>query len=283
MTWVKIDDSFPNHPKIVGLTDKAFRIHISGLCYCGTYLTDGFIPMTIAAQLCNNDFKHIAELCEAGLWKEAMTENGFRIHDYLAHQTSKTQVEEKRQTVRERQKRYRERHKTTEAEPAQSEGGDDGWSNALVTPSEYRIQNTDNRIQSTEYINTEEEEMQNLPAPRNKSAKLAVEIIGNKLALARADGINAWNLSKLVEEEWDKLHAADDIGGCIALTAWYVSELQTRQLSSAEIGRIGQMTKRFGRIALLAIDEAASKDLTDLVSYAFRVAQNMYASKAAAQ
>ena len=281
MTWVKIDDSFPNHPKIVGLSDKAFRIHISGLCYCGTYLTDGFIPMTIAAQLCNNDFNYIAELCEAGLWKEAMTENGFRIHDYLAHQTSKTQVEEKRQTVRERQKRYRERHKTTEAEPAESEGGDDGWSNALVTPSEYRIQNTDNRIQSTEYINTEEEEMQNLPAPRNKSAKLAVEIIGNKLALARADGINAWNLSKLVEEEWDKLHAADDIGGCIALTAWYVSELQTRQLSSAEIGRIGQMTKRFGRIALLAIDEAASKDLTDLVSYAFRVAQNMYASKAA--
>lgn len=281
MTWVKIDDSFPNHPKIVGLSDKAFRIHISGLCYCGTYLTDGFIPMTIATQLCGNDFNYIAELCEAGLWKEAMSENGFRIHDYLAHQTSKTQVEEKRQTVRERQKRYRERHKVTEAEPAESEGGDDGWGNALVTPTEYRKQNTDNRIQKTENINTEEEE--NLPTPRNKSAKLAVEVISNKLAIARADGINAWNLSKLVEEEWDKLNAADDLGGCIALTAWYVSELQTRQLSSAEIGRIGQMTKRFGRIALLAIDEAASKDLTDLVSYAFRVAQNMYASKAGAQ
>jgi len=281
MTWVKIDDSFPNHPKIVGLTDKAFRIHISGLCYCGTYLTDGFVPMTIAARLANEDMAHIVELTKAGLWREAPQDNGFYIHDYLAHQTSKTQVEEKRQTVRERQKRYRERHKVTEAEPAESEGGDDGWGNALVTPSEYRIQNTDNRIQKTEYINTEEEE--NLPTPRNKSAKLAVEIIGNKLALARADGINAWNLSKLVEEEWDKLNAADDLGGCIALTAWYVSELQSRQLSSAEIGRIGQMTKRFGRIALLAIDEAASKDLTDLVSYAFRVAQNMYASKAAAQ
>jgi hypothetical protein len=281
MTWVKIDDSFPNHPKIVGLTDKAFRIHISGLCYCGTYLTDGFVPMTIAARFANEDMQYIVELTKAGLWRESPQDNGFYIHDYLAHQTSKTQVEEKRQTVRERQKRYRERHKTTEAEPAQSEGGDDGWGNALVTPSEYRIQNTDNRIQNTEYINTEEEE--NLPTPRNKSAKLAVEIIGNKLAIARADGINAWNLSKLVEEEWDKLNAADDLGGCIALTAWYVSELQSRQLSSAEIGRIGQMTKRFGRIALLAIDEAASKDLTDLVSYAFRVAQNMYASKAAAQ
>jgi hypothetical protein len=281
MTWVKIDDSFPNHPKIVGLSDKAFRIHISGLCYCGTYLTDGFVPMTIAARFANEDMQYIVELTKAGLWREAPQDNGFHIHDYLAHQTSKTQVEEKRQTVRERQKRYRERHKVTETEPAESEGGDDGWGNALVSPTEYRIQNTDNRIQKTEYINTEEEE--NLPTPRNKSAKLAVEVIGNKLAIARADGINAWNLSKLVEEEWDKLHASDDIGGCIALTAWYVSELQSRQLSSAEIGRIGQMTKRFGRIALLAIDEAASKDLTDLVSYAFRVAQNMYASKAGAQ
>jgi hypothetical protein len=41
------------------------------------------------------------------------------------------------------------------------------------------------------------------------------------------------------------------------------------------------MTKRFGRIALLAIDEAASKDLDDLVSYAFRVAQRMYADRKA--
>jgi hypothetical protein len=65
------------------------------------------------------------------------------------------------------------------------------------------------------------------------------------------------------------------------LTAWYVSELQSRKLTSAEISRIGQMTKRFGRIALLAIDEAASKDLDDLVSYAFRVAQRMYAERKA--
>jgi hypothetical protein len=41
------------------------------------------------------------------------------------------------------------------------------------------------------------------------------------------------------------------------------------------------MTKRFGRISLLAIDVAASKDLDDLCTYAFRVAQKMYAEKSA--
>lgn len=278
MTWVKIDDTFPNHPKIIGLSDKAFRIHISGLCYSGTYLTDGFVPMTIAARLAEEDMSFIAELSQADLWRATSTNNGFQIHDYLAHQTSKVQVEEKRQTVRERQKRYRERQKEADMDKSQSKGGGDDWDNALVTPSEYRIQNTEDRTQNTE--DRKQKIEQNLPTLGNKSARLAVKIIADKLAVARADGINAWNLSKLIEDEWDKLHNENDIGGCIALTVWYVSELQSRELSSAEIGRIGQMTKRFGRIALLAIDEAASKDLTDLVSYAFRVAQNMYASKA---
>jgi hypothetical protein len=55
-----------------------------------------------------------------------------------------------------------------------------------------------------------------------------------------------------------------------------VSELQSRKLESGEIARIAQLTKRFGRLALLAIDKAASKNLDDLVSYSMVVAQDMY-------
>lgn len=262
MTWIKIDDSFPDHPKIIGLSNEAFRVHIHGLCYCGRFLTDGFIPSAALSKI--GSLEAISELVEAGLWADEGTAGGYLIYGYLDHQTSKKQVEEKRDSMRERQKRYRERNKDS-----------NGVTNELVTEPKYRIQNTEVRIQNTD-ITTKE-----LPVPRVKSARESVMKISNKLADARANGINAWNLSKLVEEEWDLLHNANDIGGCIALTAWYVSELQTRELSSAEIGRIGQMTKRFGRIALLAIDEAASKDLTDLVSYAYRVAQNMYTERKA--
>lgn len=267
MAWIKIDDSFPDHPKIISLSDLAFRLHIHALCYCGKFLTDGFISYQwVNMRLRDNEAieKPSDELEEMGLW--IREEKGWQIHDYLTHQTSKEQVEVKRASLRERQKRYRDKHAVPDsnAEPV-----DDDWDNALITEPEYRIQNT-------EYIKQNTEEKQLLPTPRVASAKQAVENISNKLTEARASGINAWNLSRLVEDEWDKLHNNNDIGGCIALTAWYVAELQTRQLSSVEIGRIGQMTKRFGRIALLAIDEAASKDLTDLVSYAYRVAQNMY-------
>jgi hypothetical protein len=277
MTWIKIDDSFPNHPKVIGLSDKAFRIHITGLCYCGTYLTDGFIPMTAVAKWADENMEVIVSLVVAGLWREDVSNNGFRIHDYLAHQTSKQQVEDKRGALRERQKRYRDKSKSDNTNESAYDW-DNAVTNAEVTSTEYRIQNTE--YINTEDINTELSTSYGAKSPRVKSAKDAVTRISDKLADARANGINAWNLSRLVEDEWDVLHNANDIGGCIALTAWYVSELQSRQLTQTEIARIGQMTKRFGRIALLAIDEAASKDLTDLVSYAFRIAQNLYKEKA---
>jgi hypothetical protein len=58
---------------------------------------------------------------------------------------SKEQVNEKRKSLRERQKRYRERHANTE-----NGSIDDGWDNALITEPEYRIQNTEYIKQNTE-------------------------------------------------------------------------------------------------------------------------------------
>ena len=269
MTWVKIDDSFPNHPKVIGLSDKAFRVHISGLCYCGTYLTDGFIPMTVAGKLADENMTVIIELTDAGLWIERLVMNGFEIHDYLAHQSSKTQVKAHKEANKARAERYREKKAGVSRD-------DNGISHALIMSPDT---DTDTDTDTEQKINTSYGEVA-VPLPRVKSAQAAVQRVSDKLGTARANGINAWNLSKLIEEEWDILHNSNDIGGCIALTAWYVSELQSRKLTTAEIGRIGQMTKRFGRIALLAIDEAASKDLTDLVSYAFRIAQNKYKESA---
>ena len=155
-----------------------------------------------------------------------------------------------------------------------------------ASPSQYRKEMASKEYSGqSDYEDGQEEEEEpttttrGMVIPRNLGARTAVISISDKLGEARAKGINAWNLSKLVEEEWDKLHDQNDITGCIALTTWYVAELQSRKLTRSEYGRIGQMTKRFGRISLLAIDVAASKDLDDLCTYAFRVAQKMYAEK----
>ena len=87
MTWVRLDDQFGEHPKIVGLSDRAFRAHVTGLLYCGRYLTDGRLPRGVLPPA-----RALAELVAAGLW----TANGtgeYSIHDYLEYQPTREQVE----------------------------------------------------------------------------------------------------------------------------------------------------------------------------------------------
>ena len=266
MGWVRIDDNFADHPKVIGLSDSAFRLFITGLCYANRQLTDGVIPYQMVSNWVGDDpFKPSDELEDQNLWERV--DKGFTIRSYTEYQPTREKVHSKRDQSRERLKRFRDKEK----------------GNAIETPPPTQPNptqpNKDIEIEDKNYL--EPDSYQIAQIPRVNTAKQAVLRISDKLGHARMNGINSWNLSKLVEEEWDSLHNNNDIGGCIALTAWYVSELQSRKLESAEIARIGQMTKRFGRIALLAVDEAASKNLNDLASYAFRVAQRMYDEKKA--
>jgi hypothetical protein len=277
MGWVRLDDNFADHPKIIGISDSAFRLYVASLCYANRQLTDGFIPAPAYGVLSRND--DAPELCAAGLWR-AVT-GGFQIRSYEEYQPTRNEIENKRNAARDRLSKYRETQKKRVSGAFQYDDG-----NAEETPPPTQPNPTQPNSLDI-YISKEVEGYEShdaIPLPRVKTARDAVARISNKLAEGKVAGVNAWNLSRLVEEEWDAIHNANDpvdVGGLTALTVWYVSELQSRKLTSAEIGRIGQMTKRFGRIALMAIDEAASKDLDDLVSYAFRIAQRMYADRKA--
>ena len=125
MTWIKIDDTLPNNPKILPLSDGAFRLYIEGLCYANQYLTDGFLADPVLIRLDPNNNRR--ELVDACLWIECL--DGMQINDYTEHQTAKSEVEKKREQNKERSSRYRSR-----------------VSNAEVTHPEYRIQNTDTEV-----------------------------------------------------------------------------------------------------------------------------------------
>jgi hypothetical protein len=277
--WVRLDDNFADHPKVIGLSDTAFRLFITGLCYSNRQLTDGHIPYQIVnAWVGDNPEKPSDELEDQNLWER--TAKGFQIRSYDEYQPTREKVEGKRAEARERLAKYRETQKKRVSDAFPDDFGNEFETPTPTQPNPTQPNSLDISIDISKEVEPYESDTP-IPLPRVKSAKDSVIRISSKLADARSQGINAWNLSRLVEDEWDTLHINNDIGGCIALTAWYVAELQSRKLTSAEISRIGQMTKRFGRIALLAIDEAAAKDLTDLVSYAFRIAQRMYADRKA--
>lgn len=109
MPWVRVDDNFPDHPKVDGLSDLAFRLHVAALCYCNRLLTDGDIPKGKEKRLTpkTNVSSAVDELLEAGLWHDEG--DRWRIHDYLDFQPDKAKVTAEREATAERQRRYRER------------------------------------------------------------------------------------------------------------------------------------------------------------------------------
>lgn len=96
MAWVRLEDNFDEHPKVVDLTDAGFRAFVAGLCYCSRNLTDGYIPAAKVNQLVTRP-RVEKELLEVGLWVRC--DGGVKVHGYLDYQPAKTEVEAKRERI----------------------------------------------------------------------------------------------------------------------------------------------------------------------------------------
>jgi hypothetical protein len=138
MAWVKLDDTFADHPKVDALLEQdelrglaAIGLYALALSRCGQQLTDGHISTRALRRLAP---EHATELAEAlgthGLLDGA--DGGYQVHDYLDHQPSRAEVLERRRrdaerkaearaagTVQAASKRTSER--TTPDVPAESE------------------------------------------------------------------------------------------------------------------------------------------------------------------
>lgn len=93
MNWVKLDDQFFAHPKVVDLSKDAKLLYLSGLCYAGAQLTDGLITrgaLRLIGAMVEVPAEAAAELVAVGLWDAY--EDGYKVHDYLEWQTSREQV-----------------------------------------------------------------------------------------------------------------------------------------------------------------------------------------------
>lgn len=99
MPWANLDDQFPKHPKVLRLSDGAFRLHISGICYAAQYLTDGLIDADVVPLLMPRfQRRYVTELVERTLWIQRG--DVYEIHDYLEWNRSKDQVEAERERKR---------------------------------------------------------------------------------------------------------------------------------------------------------------------------------------
>jgi hypothetical protein len=106
--WIKLDDHFADHPKIVEVGTIGLAVQIRALCYCARYLTDGFLTESVGSLLTNPpDLPHqdllsdpdprplVEKMMASGLWDKV--KKGYMVHDYLKYNPSRKQVLESRE------------------------------------------------------------------------------------------------------------------------------------------------------------------------------------------
>src|SRR5687768_15366153 len=86
VTWIKLDQGFPEHPKLIEAGPVAAWLHVRALGYCNRNLTDGAISYAIARELAPGKAGQslVRKLVAAGLWE--ITRTGYAIHDFLEYQ-----------------------------------------------------------------------------------------------------------------------------------------------------------------------------------------------------
>lgn len=108
MTWARFEDRFPWHRKVRGLSDAAFRLHVSAVCWCNEHLTNGHVPaedLPLASDV-RRPTQAVAELVRRGLWDT--TDDGWCIHDFLSYNESKATITARREADAERKRRGRD-------------------------------------------------------------------------------------------------------------------------------------------------------------------------------
>ncbi len=97
-TYIRLHDGMPDHPKIDGLSDKAFRLLVETWCWCSRHLTDGRVPAVTWRK--RGTPRARRELEAAGLAVRA-PDGAILMHDYLQHQRSADEVAQLREKRRQ--------------------------------------------------------------------------------------------------------------------------------------------------------------------------------------
>lgn len=227
MPWVKLDDRFPSHRKIALLSDRAFRLHVSAMCWCAENLTDGRISERELALVTRiRGVKATAkQLEEAGLWDR--TEDGWEIHDYLDYNPSREQVLAERKRNAERQERFRRRKNGKPTPPdngpsnASSNGvTQDGEMHDGDTTATRRKHDGDTTATRTSAVQNEEPQVNDFCHGVTNDAPTRPD--PNPISMADVGGEGARSVVRTVERSDDRL-APIDIDGfelTDAMRAW---------------------------------------------------------------
>lgn len=134
MTWVYLDDGFPEHPKVIRAGGDAAWLAVCGLAYCNRQLTNGRIPKEQVSRLSDRKqpAKLAAKLVTEGIWIDQG--DHYEVHDYDQWQSGAVQQAEKQAqgAVRRRERARRAANTKWHGNPEGAPPPDDAYA-----PSEH--------------------------------------------------------------------------------------------------------------------------------------------------
>jgi hypothetical protein len=127
VTWTRLDDNFMEHPKIVRLSDHAFRVYVGMLVYCNRFLTDGELSASSARAKVGRSAA-LTEIVNAGLAVCSDGSDGHEagtvvLHDFGEYQQDSSTIRARRKADRERKARWRERRSHAVTDAVTPDGG----------------------------------------------------------------------------------------------------------------------------------------------------------------
>src|ERR1039458_5603058 len=99
-TYIRLHDGMPDHPKVVGLSDAAFRLYVESLCWCSRHLTDGAVTVPAMKRMGGWSPEAAKELAGADLFEPDGVTGNWLVHDYIEHQRTSDEVAEFRESKR---------------------------------------------------------------------------------------------------------------------------------------------------------------------------------------
>lgn len=103
MAWLRLDDGFPDHPKVLELSEAKRWRWVRLLCYCARFETDGVVRPTVLRRL----GLQASELVALGLLDQDGDE--LRVHDFLEYNPSREDLERERERWRRSKRSSRSR------------------------------------------------------------------------------------------------------------------------------------------------------------------------------
>lgn len=145
MPWARFEDRYPANRKVRPLSDAAFRLDVTAVCWSSEQLTDGHIADLADLVGVKRPEKAAAELVTRGRWhthghvcpspKCRPIEDGWLIHDYLIFNPSREKVLVEREAKAKRQAKWLEAKRRGDASQDVSI---DASQDALETPTPSR-------------------------------------------------------------------------------------------------------------------------------------------------